>query len=522
MTRRRRLRRDYGSILLGSRSDNRILVRVRVQTLLTLSIVLSNLIGAVLAASLALVGIPSPSLLQRDMWWINAIALPVYVLCAFVVGIVGGTVSLVRSLSWAIAEREPTKADARRTRRAPWTLVRLQGSLWLGAVILLTTCYGIVDPEVIPKVVFTSSMSGIVVVAVSYLFVEFALRPINATLIDAGFRRKRRGGVGPRAILFWMLGSGIPLTGIILVLLFGITSEDTSKLDLFISIIVLACIALATGLLLTILSSRSIVDPLRSVRQGMRRVADGDTDVDLVVYDGTELGDLQGGFNAMVDGLRERDRMRDLFGRHVGRDVASAALDSDPELGGSEKTVAIVFVDVIGSTTLATQRAPGEVVEALNAFFGVVVRAVDERRGLVNKFEGDAVLAIFGAPVPLDDAAGAALAAAREIAAGLAADVPDLDAGIGVGFGPVVAGNVGAIERFEYTVIGDPVNESARLSELAKRDPSRPLASGRAIAAAGAGESGEWERQEAIRLRGRADETEVYAARPRGAGASST
>ena len=122
------------------------------------------------------------------------------------------------------------------------------------------------------------------------------------------------------------------------------------------------------------------------------------------------------------------------------------------------------------------------------------------------------MLAIFGAPITLDDAAGAALSTARQIAADLASEVPELSAGIGVSHGHVVAGNVGAIERFEYTVIGDPVNESARLSELAKRDPRRPLASGRAVEAASGDEDKRWERQESTSLRGRTEETVVYAA----------
>ena len=85
---------------------------------------------------------------------------------------------------------------------------------------------------------------------------------------------------------------------------------------------------------------------------------DGDLRGDLVVFDGTELGELQRGFNSMVDGLRERERVRDLFGRHVGREVAAAAERDMPQLGGEERHVAVVFIDIIGSTHLVTSR-PG-------------------------------------------------------------------------------------------------------------------------------------------------------------------
>ena len=177
-------------------------------------------------------------------------------------------------------------------------------------------------------------------------------------------------------------------------------------------------------------------------------------------------------------GLRERERLEDLFGRHVGEQVAREALEQGVELGGETRDVAILFVDVIGSTGLAAEREPHEVVEALNAFFSVVIEVVAAHDGWVNKFEGDAALAVFGAPVPTDDPASSALAAGRELAARLA-DGVELEAAIGISAGEVVAGNIGEESRFEYTVIGDPVNEAARLTELAKDKPQRLLASER-------------------------------------------
>lgn len=507
-----RLSRDYGSILLGSVRDRGVKQRVRIQVLITGSIVLANSIGAVIAGVLASVGIPEPSIFEAQLWWINFIAVPVYVMLALVVGILWGTIVVVRDLRWSIRKEKPTSSDVRKTRRAPWKLMMIQAVLWLLAAILATTAYGVYDPRLIPKVAFVILFSGVVVVGVSYLLVDFAMRPVFAEVIEAGYSGRRRAGLRTRALMSWLVGSGIPLTGILLVGLAKVLFQGVTSASYLIAVTVIACIAMATGLLLTYLNTAGTLGPVRSVQRGMNLVRAGETDVDVVVYDGTELGDLQVGFNTMVRGLRDRERIRDLFGRHVGHDVAEAALASDPELGGVERTVAVVFVDVIGSTRLAAENPPTEVVEILNRFFAIIVAEVERQRGLVNKFEGDAVLAIFGAPIALDDSAGAALGAAREISARLAVEVPEISAGIGVGYGPVVAGNVGAIERFEYTVIGDPVNESARLSELAKRDPSRPVASARAVDAASSGEVAHWERQETVTLRGRAEGTSVYAA----------
>lgn len=513
-----RAERDYGSILLGSAGENTTRQRIRIQTLLTASLVGANAFGASVAAALASVGIPEPSVFTSDLWWINFIMVPVYVTLAFVVGIIWCTVTGVRTLRWSIREQIPTADDARRTQRLTRKLARIQATLWGIGTVMLTIAYGVINPELIPKVAFVTGLSGIVVVAAAQLLIEFTLRPVAAELISAGYRRRARTGVRSRAVVSWIVGSAIPIIGILLVVMFGVFRDDTSKLDLFVGVTVLAMVALVTGSILTVLGSMSITGPIRSVRAAMNRVRSGHiTDADVVVYDGTELGDLQVGFNAMVSGLRDRERMRDLFGRHVGHDVAAAALRSDPELGGTEQIVATVFVDVIGSTTLAQERTATEVVAILNDFFAVIVREVEGRHGLVNKFEGDAVLAVFGAPIAVGAPASSALAAARAIAAQLPEAVPEVDAAIGVGFGPVVAGNVGAIERFEYTVIGDPVNESARLSEVAKRDPTTPLASGRAVAAArdeDAGEHEHWQAQETTVLRGRTEPTEVFGARP--------
>ena len=247
------------------------------------------------------------------------------------------------------------------------------------------------------------------------------------------------------------------------------------------------------------------------MRAALNRVEQGDLSGNLVVFDGTELGELQRGFNSMVDGLRERERVRDLFGRHVGREVALAAEREKPTLGGEERHVAVVFIDIVGSTQVVTSQAPAEVVAFLNRFFTIVVEEVDRHHGLVNKFEGDASLAIFGAPNHLDWPEDEALAAARTIADRMAGEMPECQAGIGVAAGQGVAGNVGAKERFEYTVIGEPVNEAARLCELAKSLPGRLLATAGALEGASENERAHWTLGETVTLRGHEHPTRLAA-----------
>ncbi|HMS76959.1 adenylate/guanylate cyclase domain-containing protein, partial [Gordonia sp. (in: high G+C Gram-positive bacteria)] len=215
----------------------------------------------------------------------------------------------------------------------------------------------------------------------------------------------------------------------------------------------------------------------------------------------------QAGFNDMVADLRERQDLRNLFGRYVGEDVARRAIETGTELGGEERYVGVLFVDIVGSTRLAVDHPPREVVELLNEFFRVVVSVVGKHGGFVNKFQGDAALAIFGAPLDLDDFSGCALAAARELREELYHSLGDTDIGIGVSAGKAIAGHIGSEQRLEYTVIGDPVNEAARLTELAKDEPTRVLGSARAVFLASAEESTHWEIGEGVELRGRGIET---------------
>jgi adenylate cyclase len=214
----------------------------------------------------------------------------------------------------------------------------------------------------------------------------------------------------------------------------------------------------------------------------------------------------------MVRELSERQRLRDLFGRYVGEDVARRALESGPELGGQERNVAVLFVDLVGSTMLAATRPPHEVVVLLNEFFRIVVDTVNRHGGFVNKFQGDAALAIFGAPLEHPDASGAALAAARELHDELIDVLGENEFGIGVSAGRAIAGHIGAQARFEYTVIGDPVNEAARLTELAKLEEGHVLASAIAVSGALDAEALCWDVGEVVELRGRGAPTQL--ARP--------
>jgi len=482
----------------------------RVRWLTIFAIVLANLGGAAVVICFGLFALPKPDGVGGpDVTWSNLGLAFAYLAVAIAIGVTWGR-RLVEGGSygiggWLADDRPPTPAEQLRVLRAPLRVMLVEVVLWGAAVVAFAVLNLFFSPLLALGVGLTVALGGLTTGSVAYLLTELALRPVASRALAAG-PVDRRGvpGVTARWLFAWALGTGAPIVGLGLVGIVALTSVEIEETPLAVTAVALSGIALVFGALASLLAAYATVHPIGSIRRGLDDVRRGDFDVQLGVWDTTEIGLLQAGFNEMVSGLRERERIRDLFGRQVGRDVARQALAAgDVDLGGVECEVAVLFVDVVGSTELAATRPPREVVDLLNRFFGEVVATVEANGGWINKFEGDAALAIFGAPSRIDDRDGRALRTARELDGRLRAAVGELRAGIGIASGLAVAGHVGAEQRFEYTVIGDPVNEAARLSELAKAHDPPVLAAGVAVDRATAGERSRWERGDAVELRGR-------------------
>lgn len=504
----------YGSRLLGPADETGFALRARLQTLTTGAIVVANLVGVAAVVVLNWWVLPQRVAPSDSMFLANVIAVPVYLIAALAVGVTWGTKTAFRRVGWVLDGREPDREEQRAALHTPVALVGVQGALWAGGVVVFTVIALVIQPDLALNVALTTALGGVVTGMAAYLLVEFVMRPVAARALAAdpgdGLLVP---GVTIRSLLAWALGSGIPVGGLMAVSLLALIRDDVTAERLSISVLALGGTTLVVGALLTWLAVRAAVDPIRSLRSAIREVERGDLDAEVLVYDGSEVGLLQAAFNRMVAGLRDRDRIRDLFGRHVGEAVARDALEREVELGGEVRDVTVLFVDVIGSTELAAARPPKEVVGVLNRFFSVVVGVIDDHGGTVNKFEGDGALAVFGAPVDVEDHAGAALRAALILRERLEREVAECPAGIGVATGEVVAGNVGEERRFEYTVIGDPVNEAARLCDLAKTTDARVLASRPTMDRAVDVDAARWEAGESFTLRGRPRPTETVVPR---------
>ncbi|MRG91250.1 adenylate/guanylate cyclase domain-containing protein [Polyangium spumosum] len=232
----------------------------------------------------------------------------------------------------------------------------------------------------------------------------------------------------------------------------------------------------SVALFLATMLSRDLASSAEGLVEAMRRVERGEVSAELVVASTDEFAEAYRGFNRMTHGLVERERLRDAFGRYVAPELAEQVMKHGVSMGGSLVRATVIFADIRGFTSLSEQMPPVEVVSLLNRYFAAVSPPIRAEGGFINKFGGDSLLAVFGAPVPAPDHAERAARAALGVRAALARfneqEVAEgrkaLGIGIGVHTGEMVAGSVGSPDRMEYTVIGDVVNVAARIQGLTK------------------------------------------------------
>jgi class 3 adenylate cyclase len=229
-------------------------------------------------------------------------------------------------------------------------------------------------------------------------------------------------------------------------------------------------VSFTISLELVVLVVRSLGSLLRDLQRATERVRTGDYSARVPVVACDETGTLAQSFNTMVEGLDERERLREAFGAYVDPGLAERVMREGSDLEGEDVEVTVLFLDIRGFTEFAERSKPHEVVALLNGFWELVVPVLLRYGGHANKFIGDGLLGVFGAPERVPDHAERAVRAALEIAELVAERYSDeVDVGIGVNTGWVIAGTVGGGGRVEFTVIGDPVNTASRV-EAATRE----------------------------------------------------
>ncbi|KHO24198.1 adenylate/guanylate cyclase with integral membrane sensor [Mycolicibacterium setense] len=419
------------------------------------------------------------------------------------------------STTWLTEGRRPTVQEQRMTLGASGEAVRLSAAVWgVGAVVFgsLALTQQVSTAVYIFSVV---ALGGISTSAVWYLIVERVMRPISARALDGTTPHRRIGPtIGRRLVMAWLLATGVPLLGITVLAVGYLADIGFRAQRTFAAILILVALAIVVGLFAILIAIRSVTERITALHRALAQVQAGDFGARVEVDDASEIGRLQAGFNTMTAGLAERERIRHTFGTYVDRDVAEHILCAAGSLEAQELDVTLMFVDVRGFTTLAERLRPTEVVATLNRLFERIVPIVHDHGGHVDKYAGDGLMAVFGAPRRQDRHADDAFGAALQIADAVHDEFSgSLTVGVGLNSGPVVAGNVGGAGRLEFSVIGDAVNIAARV-ETATRQTGDTVLLTAATLDQLSGDRGDFESRPGVALKGKTNPVAVYAPVP--------
>lgn len=239
----------------------------------------------------------------------------------------------------------------------------------------------------------------------------------------------------------------------------------------------LSAFSLAITLVGAMRIARRITKPVTQLANAARLMSKGEYAQTIDTAQGDEIGELASAFNTMAKGMAERDTVRDILGKVASQAVAEQLLSQQIELGGEEREVTVLFADIRNFTALCESLTPTRTLALLNRYLTEINTVIEANDGVIDKYTGDGVMALFGAPIARTDDAGRAMQAAMTIVARIAqlgrqlADegLPHPDIGIGINTARVIAGNIGSPSRLNYTVLGDGVNLAARLEGLTKR-----------------------------------------------------
>jgi adenylate cyclase len=305
--------------------------------------------------------------------------------------------------------------------------------------------------------------------ALRFFALEQVLRPVLRDI--AGEASEEVDLYAPALPLRVRLLAALPAINVITAVpVAGIFQSGSDIVDLGLAVLMSVLVAATISLALTLLLADSVTAPLAALTDASRRVGRGDFDVRVPVLTTDETGELARSFNEMAAGLAERERIREAFGTYVDQEVAEHILREGTDLAGEELEVTMMFIDVRDFTGFAERSSAPEVVATINRLFERAVPIIHGHHGHVDKFVGDGLLAVFGAPRRQHDHADQAFAAACAIAEAVKSEFGDeLEIGIGLNTGSVVAGNVGGAGRLEFSVIGDPVNVAARVEAATRK-----------------------------------------------------
>jgi class 3 adenylate cyclase len=243
------------------------------------------------------------------------------------------------------------------------------------------------------------------------------------------------------------------------------------------TIVIIGVGGVTIAIVLALFIARRITHPLTSLLLGVQEVGRGNLTVKVPQMTHDELGVLAQSFNEMIQGLREKERVTNILGKYISPEVAKKVLGDTEGLAlkGERRDCVVMFTDIRGFTSFSENMAPEKLVKDLNEYFTLMVDVVFKYEGTLDKFIGDAIMAVWGAPIPFEDKELRGVKAALDMQYALGQynkaridrNLPPLTMGVGLNTGVVVSGNLGSDKRTDYTVIGEEVNLSSRLCSKA-------------------------------------------------------
>jgi len=440
---------------------------------------------------------------------------PVFVVYMVVVMAVGRHIIEIRPLRalepWLQENRAATESERALVLSYPRNWALFSFVPWSIAAALFSLINLSAGANASAGIAVTIVLGGLTSCSLQYLVVEWIMRPITAhALAENPPQRSSGPGVGVRLVMAWLLATGVPVLGIVALGLLDLTGTSFSRTRVVAGMVILGVITLSVGLEATLLVARAVASPLRSIRNALAKVEDGDFTARVPVDDGSEVGLLESGFNQMATGLAERDLLRNAFGAFVDPSLTERVLREGTDLAGEEVDLSLLFMDIRGFTAYAEHADARRVFARLNDLYREVVPIVLKHGGHANKFIGDGLLAVFGAPDRLDDHARSAVQAGREIVDLVNGRYEgDLKVGVGINSGRVVVGTIGGGGRVEFSVIGDPVNTAARVEEATRETGDDLLITGETMRRL-ADEDG-WIERPSITPRGKTEPVRLFA-----------
>lgn len=327
---------------------------------------------------------------------------------------------------------------------------------------------------------------GVMTSAIVFFTIEYSWRRVVRFFFPDGHLRQigaLRLPVFGRLLIVLLLTSLYPTALLAIVslnrshALVGAPNPQAILDNLLIAQIFLLTVGCLSGIGMAYFVSRTVVAPLGELENAMEKLEQNDLTVSVRVSSNDEIGYVSEQFNDMVAGLRRGELLRNLLNQYVSPEVAQEALEHGAVLGGQVIECTVLFSDIRGFTSLSEKLPADQLIDLLNRYMSHMVEAIVANGGMVNKFGGNSLLAVFGTPLnPSTDHAARAVRAAEAMCAALErfnlqqrfAALAELRFGIGIATGKAVAGNIGGAERIEYTVIGDTVNLASRLQDLTK------------------------------------------------------